>query len=459
MSEFYKKYLKYKTKNDNILNGIMVGGHKVKIVPLFFNNLHKEGDFAWMVQQRQYSNYFFIFNDNVRDHYTSTAGGGNGIMREYNIYSPIYKSDKYMCRSAGIPTGDGRGFPDLDSTNYNFGIKLMTARKIIDESVDEMVSIICQKIYSGIKIDYICYSAEINSDGNVTLGSSIYTPSAKVKEYIVLKINQIPQRIKEIFQPVQKSRERSIIQTGDVATSFKDIVQDQTFNEIKLRKSDVIREINALRDAIDSEKETEAALIESLENSREIIRRLQNELDGLDVEYASFFTKKDSRPAQISDIVTSIAEPNKPEIVGLVYDGLGKVGDFSWMIQQPEFSNSLFIFYDNDEQHSTAVAGKGTSVIRPYNKYGRYVRKPKSAGIPTGPRNGVAYETFTRSNSERVNEAVEEIKELILLHRYKTVYYSAEILNGNIGSGILQDKLDKRAVKYITKKIRDLENF
>ena len=51
------------------------------------------------------------------------------------------------------------------------------------------------------------------------------------------------------------------------------------------------------------------------------------------------------------------------EVIGSVYTGKNKDGDFNWMIQQPQYADALFVFNDNEQQytlhhdHPTAKAG------------------------------------------------------------------------------------------------------
>ena len=70
------------------------------------------------------------------------------------------------------------------------------------------------------------------------------------------------------------------------------------------------------------------------------------------------------------------------------YSGSNCVGDFSWMIDRPEYARSLFIFNDNETQfkafHANQPAGLsgggGNAVIRPFQGGAH----PHAAGIPTG---------------------------------------------------------------------------
>ena len=92
-----------------------------------FRNVYKssnlyETDFSRMITLEKYNHVLFIFNDNDRDHETSTPGLNNAEIREYNYYNKV-KLQRYP-HSAGIPTGyfpgTGGGYKGLsvkDNTN------------------------------------------------------------------------------------------------------------------------------------------------------------------------------------------------------------------------------------------------------------------------------------------------------------------------------------------------------
>ncbi len=143
----------------------------MKIIPSIFVKRNEEGDFDWMIHQKEYNHILFIFNDNVEDHNTSYLGGGNAIIRQYNQYS-----DLMIPRSAGIPTG-----------NYMGGFKRLTenVQWYIDEAILEIKDIIEEYNY-----DTVMYSSLKTEDknGHMKLGSGIFNISDDVKEYIVKEL-------------------------------------------------------------------------------------------------------------------------------------------------------------------------------------------------------------------------------------------------------------------------------
>src|SRR6516162_7862531 len=57
--------------------------------------------------------------------------------------------------------------------------------------------------------------------------------------------------------------------------------------------------------------------------------------------------------AVLSILMLSDAQSNTSQnfsVRGLVFTGTGKLGDFAWMITQPEYQDALFIFNDNEDQ-------------------------------------------------------------------------------------------------------------
>lgn len=142
------------------------------------------------------------------------------------------------------------------------------------------------------------------------------------------------------------------------------------------------------------------------------------------------------------------------QIVGSVFKGLGVPGDFSWMVNQPEYNDCLFIFNDNIECHGQPIPGGGNAVMRVYINT---LPKPRSFGIPTG---SLALGGFTRLDSETksiIDKAFEDLKSLLKTHehKYKTIYFSQKSDTEKIlGTSIF--KVDPKVVKYITKRLKKL---
>lgn len=152
------------------------------------------------------------------------------------------------------------------------------------------------------------------------------------------------------------------------------------------------------------------------------------------------------------------------ELIGSVFKGFGKEGDFSWMIKQPEYQKTLFIFNDNTEDHTNYCRGGGNAVMRPFNKYNPESHEdgefPRSAGIPTGDRWGKNAGGFTELDDnvkKIINDSIDEIRELIQKYNYDKVIYSSEKKpNDILGTGIFD--VDKEVLEYVTEKIHELKD-
>ena len=140
------------------------------------------------------------------------------------------------------------------------------------------------------------------------------------------------------------------------------------------------------------------------------------------------------------------------QLFGVKFMKPKQFGDFYWMYDQEEYSDSLFIFNDNEEYHYTCRCGAGNAVMRRYNQYSKLI-KPKSAGIPTGTLGEGGYSKFTPEIKKVIDDSINEIIELIKIHQYKTIYFSAE-LDGKLGTSIFA--VNPKVINYITNRIYGL---
>lgn len=133
-----------------------------------------DGDFEYMIHQKEYQDALIIYMDNVQDSLSQEQkkGGGSAIIRPFNI-----KNDMTMVpRSVGVPTGWSvctGGFQYLD----------ISEKKIIDLAFERIKTILIQ--YSSLK--RIIFPG--NPEGGI--GSDIFTPSQKVKDYINFKLAEL----------------------------------------------------------------------------------------------------------------------------------------------------------------------------------------------------------------------------------------------------------------------------
>ena len=121
-----------------------------------------------------------------------------------------------------------------------------------------------------------------------------------------------------------------------------------------------------------------------------------------------------------------------------VYTGAGKVGDFEWMIKQPKYARSLFIFNDNETQfkafHANQPtglhAGGGNAVVRPFQGGSH----PRAAGIPTG--DGGGYQHLDAHVKGVIDQALDYIKNLLKSGRYNEIVFCTDSTGQTIGTGI-----------------------
>jgi len=158
------------------------------------------------------------------------------------------------------------------------------------------------------------------------------------------------------------------------------------------------------------------------------------------------------------DVCNGTDEKRIP-IFGVEFNGKrDKFGDFAWMINQTNYENSLFIFNDNEEDHSTPKKGGGNAKIRPYNKHGYQalgLPQPRSAGISTGTLAKGGYGSLSDDVKLYIDECVREIKDLLRRHEYDSIYFS---IDGNEGLGTGIFKVDEKVKEYIKTQILSLSS-
>jgi len=124
-----------------------------------------------------------------------------------------------------------------------------------------------------------------------------------------------------------------------------------------------------------------------------------------------------------------------------VYRSAGVLGDYLWMINQPEFARALFIFNDNEEQFDAFVAGEasgftaggGNAAIRPLRK----LLPPRAAGIPTGKASR-GYSALDTSTKAKIDKALAVIDALLKSGDYDQIVIPASKDGDTLGTGIFE---------------------
>ncbi len=147
-------------------------------------------------------------------------------------------------------------------------------------------------------------------------------------------------------------------------------------------------------------------------------------------------------------------------VIGSVYRGAGREGDFAWMIEQPRYARTLFVFNDNETQwraHRRDPAdpagcspGGGNAVIRPFQS----VEPPRAVGIPTGDAGG-GYHALTPEVRAVLDQAIDTVRALLATGRYDELVYSASSHDpDDLGTGIFRVAPEVRA--YIVTGLRSI---
>ena len=148
------------------------------------------------------------------------------------------------------------------------------------------------------------------------------------------------------------------------------------------------------------------------------------------------------------------------QVIGSIFAGGGKAGDFGWMIQQTEYADALFVFNDNEEQFLShrknpkvgtgCDVGGGNAVVRPY----QCENPPRAIGIPTGSK-GNSYSSLTAHVQQTIDDAISAIQSLIATGRYQRLFYSAANTAGALGTGIFDVGDDVK--RYIVARLRAIK--
>ena len=139
-----------------------------KLIFTQFTEKEKYGDFLWMIHQPEYRDCLFLFNDNEESMNSCYRGGGNAVIRPYNIIGFLSLGlEKPM--SAGIPTGRlGRGYTNLIESQV---------------SIDYSIERIRQNMNT---YNYTKVFLSVGHDG--IIGSNIFNVDDDVKYYIMEKL-------------------------------------------------------------------------------------------------------------------------------------------------------------------------------------------------------------------------------------------------------------------------------
>jgi len=141
----------------------------------------------------------------------------------------------------------------------------------------------------------------------------------------------------------------------------------------------------------------------------------------------------------------------KITVIPSTFSGSGQVGDFEFMLNQPEYERTLFIFNDNEEQFDAFVNGQssgfsrggGNAVIRPFRK----LTPPRAAGVPTG-KSGRGYSALDQQTKSKIDQSIAVITDLLETNNYDSMIFSESAEEpGLLGQSIF--KVHESVRKYI----------
>jgi hypothetical protein len=149
-------------------------------------------------------------------------------------------------------------------------------------------------------------------------------------------------------------------------------------------------------------------------------------------------------------------------VIASKFKGIGKEGDFNYMIKrdmQLEIDPlTLYIYNDNTESHYSHSyrRGAGNAIIREYNKYNTNLKRPFSAGIPTGSFKNRGFDDLSDEVKNVTNKSIKIIKGIIKDHNIQTIYYSTDDESGKLGQALF--KVNDDVIHFITNKIQNLSS-
>jgi hypothetical protein len=112
-------------------------------------------------------------------------------------------------------------------------------------------------------------------------------------------------------------------------------------------------------------------------------------------------------------------------VEGIIFTKRNQYGDFSLMVKDEKYTDTLFIYNDNIENRFTSSRGLGNAVIRPYNQYNTKLTVPRSAGITTGSLKNKGFLSLTEDVKKIIDEDIERISLLMEKYKFSRIFYSS----------------------------------
>ena len=148
-------------------------------------------------------------------------------------------------------------------------------------------------------------------------------------------------------------------------------------------------------------------------------------------------------------------------VTGVVFRRRLEIGDFKWMVTQPEYADAVFLISENylDMLFDTDNGG-GTAILR--KKTWPNTKTPRAVGIPTGwSQETGGFRVLDRTVKDVIHLAAMRVIAHLHENPYvKQIIYSADEDDEKlIGCGIFKKTLDPAVIKHISAVIHKLPDL
>ena len=150
--------------------------------------------------------------------------------------------------------------------------------------------------------------------------------------------------------------------------------------------------------------------------------------------------------------------PRDISVIGVVFKGRKKDGDFKYMATRPEHANTVFIITENyRDMLFSSENGGGTAALR--SRTWPLSKTPCAVGIPTGWSQEVGgFVSLLPHVKQLVDLGVERVVAHLIEHPHvkKVIYSADETDHSQLGVGIFKSTLSDEVRKYISSAIHDI---
>jgi hypothetical protein len=136
------------------------------------------------------------------------------------------------------------------------------------------------------------------------------------------------------------------------------------------------------------------------------------------------------------------------DVVAVKYVGKDKMGDFSWMVLQPQYKDVVFLYCDVDD------------CLFSLDIYGLRGHKDKTCHIPICSKEDGCFSCLNMYNKMIINAAFDRLRNHILEKDVKMIFYSFEDKNmkQTIRYSDEHPFVDESVIEYIMEKIKILSS-